>query len=143
MITFYVYFVKTDDSSKNYLCTIDVDERSNITTVFWFLFGICISFAIYGGFRIRYKSNFPISPKWFRFSCFIFHFIIFVFSLLIYIFFRKANCDDTKDEKTGNTEEGNIHSIINIMLDILMVTSVIMLILTICTHMHIDCRCDN
>lgn len=114
-------------------CVIDKIGKSNINPTFWSL--ISFVFLVLCVF-IYLIVNDKEAGKWSRFLIFIFHFIVFVFSILLYIFFKNERCDDKSQDIIGDT-----HASINVILDILMISSTIMMGGSLTNHFWTDCNC--
>lgn len=126
LISFIVFYGKKE-------CVVSKEEQRNIIPAFWGLFGFVILVGI--GLVFAIAKGMKIT-KWPRFFLFVFHFIVFVFSILLYIFFKNERCDDKNKDTTGDA-----HASINVILDVLMISSSVMMIGTLTSHMHHDCNC--
>lgn len=132
-------------------CKIYTDSKKNIIRgLSWTMIGISIFFII---FAVCEAKGFIITewftPKWVHILSFIYYLVMFMLSLFLYIMFnfndsgekdssvKQLLCDDFKDDQ-GVIIEGSIHSTINILLDILMISSIVMTLISLAFHMMKD-----
>jgi ABC-type uncharacterized transport system permease subunit len=111
------------------------------------MIGISIFFII---FAVCEAKGFIITKwftaKWVHMLSFIYHFIMFMLSTFLYVMFNSNDlgnnddfllCDDFNDNDK-NIIEGSIHSTINTVLDILMISSIVMSLISLIYHMMKD-----
>ncbi len=132
-------------------CKIYTDGKRNfIRGLSWTMIGISIFFII---FAVCEAKGFIITqwftPKWIHMLSFIYYLVMFMLSLFLYIMFNfndsgeKASsvkqllCDDFKDDQ-GVIIEGSIHSTIDILFDILLISSIVMTLISLAFHMMKD-----
>lgn len=131
-------------------CKIYTDSKKKyIRGLAWSMIGISIIFIIFGvceakGFIII--EWFP--PKWIHMLSFIYYFTIFLMSVWIYSIFNFNDagnndkfllCDDHPDSD-NNIIEGSIHSTIDILLNILIISSIVMTLISLAFHMMKDTK---
>lgn len=127
-------------------CKISDSKKNVIRGLSWIMIGISIFFILFGvaeakGFIIKIW----FTPKWIHMLSFIYHFIMFMLSIFLYVMFNHNDtsnedfllCDDFRDNDK-NIIEGSIHSTINIVLDILMISSIVMSLISVIYHMMKD-----
>lgn len=134
-------------------CKIYTDSKKNfIRGLSWTMIGISIFFII---FAVCEAKGFIITewftPKWVHMLSFIYYLVMFMLSLFLYIMFnfndsgekdssvKQLLCDDFKDDQ-GVIIEGSIHSTINTVLDILMISSIVMTLISLAFHMMKDTK---
>jgi hypothetical protein len=132
-------------------CKIYTDGKRNfIRGLSWTMIGISIFFII---FAVCEAKGFIITqwftPKWIHMLSFIYYLVMFMLSLFLYIMFnfndsgekdssvKQLLCDDFKDDQ-GVIIEGSIHSTIDILFDILLISSIVMTLISLAFHMMKD-----
>ena len=132
-------------------CKIYTDGKKNfIRGLSWTMIGISIFFII---FAVCEAKGFIITqwftPKWIHMLSFIYYLVMFMLSLFLYIMFyfndsgekdssvKQLLCDDFKDDK-GVIIEGSIHSTIDILFNILLISSIVMTLISLAFHMMKD-----
>jgi len=152
LIIFALFYIGTVSAFINRFgqddCKIYTDSKKNIIKgLSWTMIGISIFFILFG---VCEAKGFVITKwftaKWVHMLSFIYHFIMFMLSTFLYVMFNSNDsgnndnfllCDDFTDSDK-NIIEGSIHSQINIVLDILMISSIVMSLFSSIYHMMKD-----
>ena len=154
LIFFALFYIGTVSAFINRFgeddCKIYTDSKKKyIRGAAWIMIGISIIFIIFGvceAKRFIIIEWFP--PKWIHMLSFIYYFSMFLASIFLYSFFNFNDagnndkfllCDDHPDSD-NNIIEGSIHSTIDILINILIISSIVMTLISLAFHMMKDTK---
>ena len=130
-------------------CKVYTDSKRNfIRGLSWTMIGISVFFIV---FAVCEAKGFIITewftPKWVHMLSFIYYIVMFILSIFLYVMFYfndsgKSDpliiCDDYTVQ--GTVIEGSVHSTISILLDILLISSSVMVFISLFYHMMKDTK---